>query len=29
MNKLAHFAVCAMLTMGICVAQDLVHAPSP
>jgi hypothetical protein len=25
MDKLWHFAVCAMLTMGICVAQDLVN----
>jgi hypothetical protein len=25
MKKLGYFAVCAMLTMGICVAQDLVN----
>jgi hypothetical protein len=25
MKKLEYFAVCAMLTMGICVAQDLVN----
>jgi hypothetical protein len=25
MKKLGYFVVCAMLTMGICVAQDLVN----
>jgi len=25
MKKLGYFAVCTMLTMGICVAQDLVN----
>jgi len=25
MKKLGYFAACAMLTMGICVAQDLVN----
>jgi hypothetical protein len=25
MKKLGYFAVCAMLTMGICVAQDLAN----